>query len=110
MRRRQSRPVSPWAPRYPSLTEKVKNSFHVFPDCRGRFSCRFADGKAANGVGQRVKRDNQRTRGSGGGFTAAIFRGFSRVPAFFSNREGYLTLSQVSALSPVQEHHASHLG
>lgn len=52
MRRRQSQPVSPWAPRYPSLTEKVKNSFHVsFLIVGTVFSCRFADGKAANGSG-----------------------------------------------------------
>lgn len=31
--------------------------------------------------------------GSGGSGNASIFRGFSRVPAFFSNREGYLTLT-----------------
>lgn len=34
--------------------------------------------------------------GSGGSGNASIFRGFSRVPAFFSNREGYLTLTACS--------------
>lgn len=57
--------------------------------------------------------------GSGGTGNASIFRGFSRVTAFFSNREGYLTLaarsrvlvcSSCQVLSQVYKHHGSNLG
>lgn len=56
--------------------------------------------------------------GSGGTGNASIFRGFSRVPAFFSNREGYLTLtarsrglvcSSCRVWSQVYKHHGSNL-
>lgn len=56
--------------------------------------------------------------GSSGSGNASIFRGFSRVPAFFSNREGYLTLtarsrglvcSSCRVWSQVYKHHGSNL-